>query len=348
MTLLFAAGFGECATGDHSSFTPGADPLLLWESFENTVRISAYTSDTSGVRKAVEAPSGEISLTTPVFGPISETSGKIVIGCRIYRDDATECIIGYLGTSAFGITSGGKLSWTKTDSTYDIDAGELSDSSIPTGQWSYCEWEVELRTASTGSINFYINGAADGGASSIATARATPTWNISFFHDTALSSVQADWKITDIYIDDDEVHGQVEVWYQAADTAGSVSNMTPSAGNNEDNVDDDGADGDSTYNSSSTPGTKDQIAHSQAVEYSGAICVRPVAMARSDGVGTAGVQVGVLSDGVESLSGDAGLVSESYQPVRGDFLTTDPSTAAAWTKTNLDAAETVVKHTSVY
>ena len=344
MAILFMEGFGQCATGSR----PPAELeglLFNWIGYENLATdptITAYESGDLGVRKYIEFGTDHTKLISQPF----TSSSTVVFGCRVYRYDTSTTGIVKLGSSgAIGVYSDGTLRYT-SDPAFNLNHASLSWAStatLSTGAWAYIEVKVVF-SATVGEVEFYIDGTLDSSFTGIDTI--SSAWeecsDITMSYGNVPSSTPG-WRYTDIYVTDGDVLGDVEVWYQPADTAGSASNFTPLSGNNEEMVDETtNPDGDTTYNASTSTGTKDQIAHS-AIHSLGPAAIQPIACAKADGGGVANVKVGVLSGATESLGNAAG-VADSYQVVRGLIYETDPNTSAAWTAAAADAAETVVQH----
>jgi hypothetical protein len=283
--------------------------------------------------------------------PWAPLTSTFVFGIRVYRYDTNHCPILYLGDSNFtgswGIKSDGTLSWSRH---VDIDyAGSSwqSTSAIPVSAWTYCEVEVVISTVGAGSVSFYIDGSLDSTHDSITPVSGAdpyPTWIMLGVGEVGYGYCMPGWEFTDIYVDSDTVYGPMEIWWQPANTAGSASNFTPLTGDNEEMVDDDGSDDDTTYNLSTAVGTKDRIAHSFTLPFA-PLAIQPLAMARASGDGYARAKVGVYSDGSEVLSEAQGYLQQ-YIGQAGDFITEDPATSSAWTAAGANAAETVIQHVS--
>lgn len=124
---------------------------------------------------------------------------------------------------------------------------------------------------------------------------------------------------------------------QTATGAGNSTQWTPSAGSNYQNVDDaTSIDSDSTYNSSSTAGHTDLFAIGNFD--SGVVrAVQTCITARKDDGGTREIREKCRS-GSTNYSGATQAISSSYLTYR-ELREVDPATAAAWTLSNLDAAE---------
>jgi hypothetical protein len=349
MSVKFMEGFGYCADGAAANPpAPGDDLLTQWVYWYLPPIIGPVESGDLGVRKYAASqtgafPGNSTNLISKAWEP--SASSRCVIGYRIYRQTSgTNVIVMYLwdiGTT--GILSDGKVSWSWS---WGIGGGSdeiTSTSAIAEDSWAYVEIEIDMAISATGSVNIYIDGNLDASVSNSQTIISTSTrgpHQIECF--PGYGSARADWRITDIYIDDDVVHGLSEVWYQPCDTAGSLAQFTPLSGDNEDNVDDIGNDGDTTYNSSSSPGSKDRLTHSSAITF-GPIAVQPILYGRGVGEGTALVKLGVRSNGTESLASLPGLTSQ-FEGRVGPIFTEDPDTSDDWTAEGVNAAETVVQH----
>jgi len=120
--------------------------------------------------------------------------------------------------------------------------------------------------------------------------------------------------------------------------AGNSTQLTPSAGSNFQNVDDNPANDDTDYNSSSTVGQKDtyafgDITHTPVAIFGVQVCMT----ARKDDAGARSI-ASVTRSGGSDFDGTTQALATGYTQYL-QVLETDPNTAAAWTKTNLNAAE---------
>jgi hypothetical protein len=204
------------------------------------------------------------------------------------------------------------------------------------------EVKITFSLSATGSVEFYINGALDSSHTGIQTTRSGDD-NYAAYIRMGYTGTAASWEFADIYADDSTQIGVTEIWYQPCDQAGSSAQFTPSAGNNQDNVDETtDPDGDTTYNESTTPGNKDQLGHNVTHD-TGPVAIQTLAWVRANGDGHAKVRIGVKSGATEAL-GSTEQINDGYAVVRGPIQETDPNTASAWTTAGADAAETTIEH----
>lgn len=343
MSLLFLEGFGGYATGAHS-YAAGADPTLNWTSWTDSFTLTSLHSGSQGNIKYLTS-TGQPRLITPTF---SSATSTVIVGARIYNSSGGAAYAKLrTGTSLCGsiMLISNKLWYTRNidGSLYSSAESFSADRSVPSNTWQYFEVKVVLSN-SVGTVDFWVNGVAAGSHTGKDTAYSSNTTcdNVQFCIDTTYYDWSSTARITDIYVDNSTRHGPMDIWYQAADTAGSAANFTPSAGSNYQNVDDIGSDGDTTYNSSTATTTKDQIAHGDTLSVA-PVALQPMVMARYVPTGSANIKVGVLSGATEDLDSAVGLGS-SYDGVRGKIYEVDPNTSSAWTASNADSAETVYEH----
>lgn len=351
MPTLFMEGFGQCPTGEQDPDTSLRSLLFNWNHWDDNVNnptISALASGSQGTRNYIQFPTAISNLRAKPWVP--HTYSSWTIGMRIYRDTAAECLIGsFEGCGFFGVKSTGELAY-QTHAAGDINGTSIdSIAQIPEDTWTYCEWKMTFGNGTAGSVTFYIDGAESGDhqgidtIGSFSTATTTPA-GIAIGQSVSGNAVQPTWRFADIYVSTEQL-GPVEVWYQECDQAGSASDFTPSAGANEDNVDEVGdPDGDTTYNESTTPGNKDSLGHNVTHTGLGPAGVQAMAAVRAVGGGFAQVRVGVNSGAVEVWGGTEQITEEGWRTMRGPIQATDPATGSAWTKGGADAAETTIQH----
>jgi hypothetical protein len=120
--------------------------------------------------------------------------------------------------------------------------------------------------------------------------------------------------------------------------AGANTGMTPSAGANYQCVDENPATDDTDYVQSDVVGTKDTYDFTNITHTPTAIFGVQVNMvARKDDAGVRSIASVVRSGGADT-DGTTQALTTSYLNYR-QMIELDPNTAAAWTKTNLNAAE---------
>lgn len=201
----------------------------------------------------------------------------------------------------------------------------------------------------TGQVQWYIDGVArnlDTGLDTIGSTSTIERIRLGASGVAVNDGWAQDTRVGDIYVGE-EVVGQGEVWvdYRAADEepAGSTQDWSPSAGADNSLMIDEvgGADGDSTYNETSTATDRDEIG-CEAMDVGGEIkFVQPLVKIRKTGAETETIKLGVRSDTSENLDATGRAVPGTYQYIGGPLAHTDPDTAAAWDKAGVDAAELV-------
>lgn len=214
--------------------------------------------------------------------------------------------------------------------------------------WYYVECKVTINNT-TGSFEVKL-----GGASEIALTTGQDTQNtanafISRVYFLGLNSNPGPERWQDIYVSDtsggapgNDFLGMCIVDTLFPTTDNSVQ-FTPLSSTNASNVDDPALDSDTTYNSSTTSGHVDTFNH-------GALPVTPanifsasvLSMARKDDVAARSVRNKLISGGTTS-NGVSTPLGTAYLYVRDDYPT-DPNTAAAWTKSGIDATKIGYEH----
>lgn len=362
MTLLFMEGFGGYQTGSKS---PSDDTAIQWSSigtyefsltqFESGSKgIRNYFTDTAKSAGGTDAPyislDGRSTLVAGMlfYHNISGTNRAI---CGFF--DSFASMNGWIGINAsnrltYGIDYTSRSPWDGTDN----GGPEYTSSiSVPSETWTYIETKIVFDN-SVGTLDFWINGEPAGSHTGIDTISAIGNGTIT---DVLFSMATFDgrgwdstFRITDLYIDDSTNHGPVQIWYQPADTAGANSDFTPSAGSNQDNVDEIESDGDTTYNESSTVGNVDSFGTSRQINTE-VFALQSLAYGKTVS-GSSGVAVGTISDVGGTPSSNYGpntrFLTGSYIGVLGSIDEVDPDTAAAWTIADANNAEIVYNHTS--
>lgn len=216
-------------------------------------------------------------------------------------------------------------------------------------RWHYLEAKVTVSN-SVGSVEVRINGKTvvnlsgidtqNGGSAEISMVR--------FRHsDGAGNGKSLQFLIDDIYVCNDvgtvnnDFLGLTSVETLVPNAAGDSAQFTPSAGNNHDNVDDDeGDDGDTTYNQSTTSGHKDLFGCQDLTNITGTIHgVQVEAIARVTSATPQPIITKVKSSTTEGSGTTRGIASTpEYVGVR-DIFEQDPDASAAWTTTTVNAMQ---------
>lgn len=349
MALVFLEGFGAYSAG--SKISGSDDELkLLWSSWNETPNIVEITNGTQG-RKAYLTGNGtgdndlEMVPKTKTFDTTT-----IYVGFRFYWADRLASMIWQFrdGTSNLGfllIDAYGRIAYCPDNQAQQTSTTIYSTKNLTYQAWNYVEAKITFN-ATTGTVDFWLNGTAAGSYTNQDTiAFGTSCDNVIF----ANAQAYADWgtnndRITDMYIDTTTQHGPMDIWYQPCDTAGAASGFTPLASTNQSQVDEIGADGDTSYNESTAAVTLDQLAHSDSLNVA-PLALQPLVMARYVPTGSSNIQVGVLSGATHDQDAEVGI-SDTYDGYPGKIYETDPNTASAWTAANADAADTSYEHSS--
>ena len=230
----------------------------------------------------------------------------------------------------------------------DVDAGKirvlrgstvLASATQPLvgQQWYYVEFKATI-DATNGSYEVRLNGATILSATGVNTQNTANAWadEVGFGGD---GTTEGD----DFYICDgtgaknNDFLGDVEVVTLMPAGAGNYSMYTPSAGANWENVDEIPADGDTTYNASSTAGDKDTFAVDTYSATGTPLAVQVNMMHRKDDAGSRTARL-VLRSGAADYAGANETVLDTYK-VAFSVWETDPADSADWTTAKINAAE---------
>ncbi len=161
-------------------------------------------------------------------------------------------------------------------------------------------------------------------------------WNshrdtINYFRDVYILNEQGSAPLNDRL-------GPVHVKAYQPDGAGNYADFTPSAGSNQDNVDEDPPDDDTTYNDSQATAERDSFTFADAgAEMDSIVGVQAYCYGRFEGT--------ALDAGTflrrSSTDDDGGVVtpSSAYKTLGLTIWEVDPIAAGAWTRTNFNATE---------
>lgn len=231
----------------------------------------------------------------------------------------------------FGYDSTGAIRFARDDfgsNQFGITAPGL----IAPNVWNYIEIEF-TRHASAGAFNIYKNGALVLSGTGLNTG-AVDVNTVQF------SSDVGDRCIDDFYMIDAATRlgeCRIDTLRPTADTA--TKGFTPNSGsNNFSRVSDATLDGDSSYNSATTPGFKDLFDVSDlSVVPSAIFAVQTIFAARKDNTDLSQLCVDIKS-GATSVQGGTRTLSTSYN-FYTDIFPTDPATSAAWTASAVNALQ---------
>jgi len=219
---------------------------------------------------------------------------------------------------------------------------------IASGTYYYIEFKIKIDN-STGTADIVVNGSNKLALSSQDTQNtANATANQVRLGNNAVSTAST-LDYDDFYSCDgtgsaptNALLGDVRVETILPNGVGNTSAWTPSAGSNFQNVDETAPNADTDYNSTSNAGDVDTYNYPSITPTSGTVYGVQVNMnARKDDGGTRTIAPVVRSGGTDFV-GTSQNIGSSYTYYQ-QLYEQDPNTAAAWTISNVNAAEFGVK-----
>lgn len=336
MTLRFVDSFDHYAT---------ADVLLKYTSSSGTPTISASngrrstssfrTTSTGVLIKTIDAQATWVvgfsfrTAALPSANPLTilelRDAGTVQVDVRINTD--------------------GTMTVTRNGTTLSTSA-----SAVSAGTTYYCEFKATISDAA-GSYSLRINGAVFTSGSGVDTKNTANATANQIAIGAAQNRAQGNFDIDDLYICDgagssnNDFLGDVRVDCYMPSGNGNSSQLAGSDGNSTDNyalVDEASQNGDTDYVQSATVNQKDtydftDMSHTPASIFG----VQVNMVAKKDDSGNRSI-CAVTRSGGSDTDGATQALSTSYV-VYTEIRETDPNTAAAWTRTNLNNAEFGVK-----
>jgi hypothetical protein len=277
----------------------------------------------TGTHSATGGPTRDIgqNLATVIVGAAfnKPSSGGLI---RLY-DGATEQL-------TVQVTAGLAIEVRRGNSAGTI-LGTSAAAIFPLNAWNYIEVKANIHN-STGSIVVRLNGVivltitgVDSQNTANAFANRYSLDGTSFIDDHYLADTTGPAPNNDFL-------GDIRVEAIYSNAAGDDTDYTPSAGSNFQNVDDAGtADGDTTYNSSTTPGDQDLFNLQSPTTASGIVCcVQPHIIARKTDSGAREIATVIKSGATEDV-GPTHTLSTSYVQYDGEIYALNPDTGNAFT-----------------
>ena len=220
--------------------------------------------------------------------------------------------------------------------------GATGTTNLTTGIWYYLEFE-QIISDTVGEIHCYLDGIQEFSTASNLDTQNGGTGIINAF--TPTSNNNRTIQVDDIYIrsatagetQKTSFLGDVRVSGLLPTGAGNSAQFTPSAGSNYQNVDDTAADGDSTYNESSTLNHIDSFVFADLPSTGTVYAVQSQVMARKTDAGTRSV-ASVYRISSTNYVGIDNTLSVDYN-YEIDLKELSPATAAAWTVSEINSAE---------
>lgn len=335
--MLFVDSFDHYAT---------ADIVKKWTALTGTVTIGAFgRNGTNGIR----CGGGAVSKTLPATKVtlISGMAIKLPAGYPSdaplieFRDGATSQIGVYFNSSyQMKIKRNGAGGTTLATGTTVLSAGV----------YYYIELKAKIDNT-TGTTEVHINGAAEAaltltGQDTQQSANAYAD-NVSFGNTGFGGGLNNDQD--DFYINDDagsannDFLGDIRVQYIAPDGAGGVTQWTPSAGSNYQNVDETAPDDDTTYNSDATIGDRDTYTLGALSPSTATIKgIQMITYARKDDAGTRTIcpVIRISSTNYDQSNLPNLTTSYQYLPL---VVEVSPATSVAFTLSEVNGMEAGVK-----
>lgn len=339
MTLLFMDGFDHYASADITK--------------KYSVSSSATISSNTGRRSGGCYVGGKYHYTTKSL-PSSSASVVFGMAVKLVSDASTTGLVSILeGTTVhltlgFVGTTGGKIRITRGDSGGTLLATSTATLSI--GFWYYVELKATIHDT-TGSYELRINGGADVSGSSVDTRNGGASGVIDTIQLGSYATIGTPASYDDFYIcnqsgaTNNNFLGdcRIDTLYPTSD--GNYSAFTPSTGTTHYTLVDESTPNTTDYNSGVNSGDRDSYGYQDlssitnqtiyAVQINAA-ALKSDAGARS--LGTMSRLSGTDKDGTGAALGTSQMYISEIQE-------TDPS-SAAWTQSNVNAAEFGVKVTA--
>lgn len=238
------------------------------------------------------------------------------------------------------INSAGKLLVTRNGTILTTGTTTLTEAT-----WYYIETKVTIGDAGAGSYQVKLNGADEiHNAGGVVAGDTRNAGNASANRIELGEFSGASLLFDDLYMCDgagatnNDFLGDCRVEALLPSGAGNAAQFTPSAGSNYQNVDDAAADGDTTYNASSTSGHIDSFAMGNLTMTSGTIYgVQTNLWARKDDAGTRGLKPHFRISATDYARTTVNL-TDTYLD-RLAIEETNPNTAAAWDVGGVNGAE---------
>lgn len=217
--------------------------------------------------------------------------------------------------------------------------GSSSPGLIVTNAWEYIEVKATINDT-TGAVEVRVNGVTRINLTNVDTANSANVY---------IGAIRwSNGYIDDLYVNDttgprnNDFMGDIRVETLFVNAAGDVTQWTPSAGSNYQNVDDPTPDEDSTYNESANVGDQDLYNLDSLVTSSGSIkSVQVMARMRKTDAGTREACL-ITKSGSTTTEGDTEALSTSYVTYRS-LLEINPDTGNPWTIAEVNALQAGAK-----
>ncbi len=237
------------------------------------------------------------------------------------------------------LRSDGRIDLARNGAVLATSAGLLS-----AGVWYHLELKVAIHDTA-GAIELRVNGVSFAAASGVDTKNTANA----YANEAAIQAngITADYDDLAVWNtgggQNNDWLGDGRIFTRLPSGAGYYSQWMPLAGLNYQNVDDNPADGDETYNSAATVGSLDSYAFPPIPGVGTIKAVQLALIARKDDAGARAIAA-LLRRGSDSLGGSQGL-ADAYAAYL-QLWEVDPITAAAWTLANFNNTEFGIRLTA--
>jgi hypothetical protein len=210
---------------------------------------------------------------------------------------------------------------------------------IANSTWFYLEIQWTI-SSTVGTVKVLINGTTVIDATGLNT-KATANATASAFEFLSANSGDT-CRLDDIYICDNnasaDLLGAVNIEYLTANADGTTIDFTPSTGSNYQNINEDGSNGDTDYNSSDTAGDYDTFPIPTPSLTGSVRSVQVCQLSRLESLTSRTLAAVARSGGTDYFSDAQTINSISYAMYFGVFQV-NPDTSAAWTLSEVSAME---------
>lgn len=332
MALRFVDSFDHYATADLASKWTSVTSMTVASGGRNgTSKLTSTNTNNSDAKKVLDAQA------TWIVGFAFSFSGAHVSNKFLVRfvDGTTEHV-------DLRMTTSNLLFVTRNGTTLGTGTTALSSS-----VFYYLELKVTI-SDTVGVVNLKINGNTELNLTSQDTRNAgNASADTIFIAKAGVDNNGATSNWDDFYVCDstgsvnNDFLGDVRVQAILPSGAGNTTQWTPSAGSNFQNVDDTTPNGDTDYNSTSTATNKDTYAFGDLTPTSGSIKgLQWLAYVRKDDAGAR--TVAPVYRSTSDFDGTTQSVLDSYVYLR-EIKELNPNTSAAWTISEVNAAEFGIK-----
>jgi hypothetical protein len=339
MAILWADSFDHYSTSELSSRYDSAPGSSLFREIDpdqgrfGTSSFAIVNVQNAGVQKIV----GDNSTLVVGFA------------AKIGRNSAPDYLVPLLFMSGSSVTNNtqGAL-WIRQNGFVEYYAGDgttlLASGPVELHQFVYAYFEVKVTFAtSTGSIIVRVNENEIINQTNVNTnPRGTNMANRVALGTTLNGGNGRNLFIDDFYIEDSDFLGDVHIEALFPNAVGDASEWSPSTGgaDNYTMTDDGSPDGDTTYVSGSAVGQKDTYGLvNPTVQYTDIKAIQVDFYERGEaGEGTPRVVPDLFINSTH-YEGSLGLSTIETYRYRTEVIATNPDTASAWTKDDIDALE---------